>query len=413
MPENSQQRAKRLRDVRPVGAAYFGCALAAAVAAVWTSISPVSGYQLGQTILLTAVAMLHAEAARNVERIRRRQKAVAHVDLNSTWTFAAALVLPLPLAAAMIVVIYLHVWLRVQRTPTFQRVFNVAMYILATAAAQAVFGLAGPGALATIPGAVTALVAAAAYSAVNVGLLTAWLATARLADRPFKTGLGTPADNALEAVTLCLAVFVAMAMHYNALLVLIGLPLILVLHRNELIHQLEELARRDTKTGLLNATAWTDLARERLAAATRRGEVVGVLLMDLDLFKKVNDTYGHLAGDEVLRDAAESFQHGVRSMDAVGRFGGEEFVVLLPETTIGQMMLIAERIRRGIEQLVVRPRIGDDQQTIDGLSVSIGAAAFPTQGQDLDQLLDAADKALYQAKRNGRNRTRLAPRLVP
>jgi diguanylate cyclase (GGDEF)-like protein len=417
MPDDGHRRLARLRDVRRVGAAFFWFVLAVALTMVIVSARSITGYDVARTVLLTAVAMLHAEAARNVERIRRRQDAVAHVDLNSTWTFAATLVLPLPLTAAVIALIYVHVWFRVQRTPPYQRIFNVAMYVLAAAAGKAVFHLGGTGPmmdrLSTVQGGLAVLGAAAGYTLVNLGLLTAWLALARLDDSPFRTALGTPADNALESATLCLGVFVAIALDHSPMLVIIGLPLVLILHRNELVHQLEELARTDTKTGLLNATAWADRARDRIGRAPRRGESVGVLLLDLDLFKKVNDTYGHLAGDDVLREVSHTFKAEVRASDSVGRFGGEEFVVLLPDITVGQMMWIAERIRRRVENLRVMTRNSGDPHTIDGLSVSIGAAAFPTRGQDLDQLLEAADKALYRAKSNGRNQVQLAPPLQP
>jgi diguanylate cyclase (GGDEF)-like protein len=262
------------------------------------------------------------------------------------------------------------------------------MYILSAAAAQEVFSLSGGGPV--INQLLGVLAAAAAYTAVNIVLLSTWLWLARLTDSPLKTVLGQPADNALECATLCLGVFIAMAAQTNPMFVLVGLPLVLILHRNELVHQLQEIARTDAKTGLLNATAWTDLARSSVERAPRRGAAVGVLLMDLDLFKKINDTYGHLAGDDVLRQLAAAFRAEVRASDSVGRFGGEEFVVLLPDATIAQMVTIAERIRRRVETLTVIAGSESTAQRIAGLSVSIGAAAFPAHGQDLDQLMEAA-----------------------
>ncbi|MFD1045106.1 diguanylate cyclase [Kibdelosporangium lantanae] len=254
---------------------------------------------------------------------------------------------------------------------------------------------------------------AAAFIKENVVILTCWLSVASLTEHPLKTALGTAQDNALEAATLCLGVFIAIALDRYPLLVVVGVPLILVLHRNVLIRQLEEDARTDTKTGLLNATAWTDTARDEISRAQRRGESVGILVLDLDLFKRINDTYGHLAGDDVLLEFAAATRTEVRVSDSVGRFGGEEFVVLLPDITVDHMVAIAERIRKRIENLTVIASSGSAPQIITDLSVSIGASAYPVHGMDLDQLMDAADKALYKAKDNGRNQTQVAPPLEP
>jgi diguanylate cyclase (GGDEF)-like protein len=394
-----------LREVGPAGIAFCWLVEAVAITAVVTSAGPLTGYDIARATLLAAVAIVHAEAARTVGRVR--QVTITHVDLNSTWTFAAALVLPLPLAAAVIVAIYTHAWFRVRRTPPFRRVFSIAMYILAAAAASTVFR-SGHVFERLGTATIAILAAAIAYTTVNVALPAMSLLLVHQGRSPLRTAIGTPADNALKGATLCLGVFVAIAMDQNPILVIVGLPLILVLHRNEMVHQIEEMARTDRKTGLLNATTWADKARAEIGRAPRRAATVGVLLLDLDLFKKVNDTYGHLAGDDVLRSVAAVLKAEVRAADSVGRFGGEEFVVLLPDITSAQVVRAAERIRRRIEDLVVTAGKGDAQQTIDNLSVSIGAAAFPTHGQDVDQLMEAADKALYRAKSNGRNQTQLA-----
>jgi diguanylate cyclase (GGDEF)-like protein len=415
----TDERSHPWLPLTPGGAAYFyATQFAAAAAVVASAVSePVAWSDAGRALLLTAIALLHAEAARNVERIRRRDDSVAHIDLNSTWTVAAALALPLELAAAVIVVIYVHVSLRVRRMPLYRRAFNVAMYILAAGAARVVFDINGPGTVAERleggPGALAVLGALVAYTALNILILTGWLRLAMKTEHPLRTALGTTQDNALEVATLCLGVFIAMSLDQYPLLVIVGVPLILVLHRNILIRQLEEDARTDTKTGLLNATAWADTARDEISRAQRREDSVGVLVLDLDLFKRVNDTYGHLAGDEVLLQFAATLRTEVRTSDYVGRFGGEEFVVLLPDISVEQMVVIAERIRRRMESLTVIATNGSSPQIIDDLSVSIGAAAFPLHGMDLDQLMDAADKALYKAKDNGRNQTQVAPPLEP
>jgi diguanylate cyclase (GGDEF)-like protein len=396
------------------GIAYYCAVLLAALTTVVVTAAtqPIGLGDFIRAALLTAVALTHAEIARGTERAGRRAQAVAHVDLNSTWTVAAALVLPLPLTAAVIVIIYTHVWLRVYRTPLYSRTFNIAMYVVAASAATLISDLGGPGPiagrLATASGALLILAAICAYTTVNILVLLGWLTLSGHIERPFRTAFGNAADNALEGATLCLGVFVAMALDEYPVLVPVSLPLILVLHRNVLIRQLEHDVRTDTKTMLLNATAWTDAARDALARAQRLNQNAGVVLLDLDLFKRVNDTYGHLAGDEVLKQLGVTLRAEVRAGDCVGRFGGEEFVMLLSDSSIDQIVGTAERVRQRVEKLTVTARNESGWFTIEGLSVSAGIAAFPLHGQDLDQLLAAADKALYEAKSNGRNQVRVA-----
>jgi diguanylate cyclase (GGDEF)-like protein len=137
--------------------------------------------------------------------------------------------------------------------------------------------------------------------------------------------------------------------------------------------------------------------------ARRRREPLAVLLADIDNFKRVNDTHGHLTGDAVLRTLAAEMRQQVREADLVGRFGGEEFVILLRGTTAAEACRAAERIRGGAS--VVRVPAKD---MMVGATVSIGVAVLGSHGGDLGELLESADKALYRAKRTGRDRVCLA-----
>jgi diguanylate cyclase (GGDEF)-like protein len=123
-------------------------------------------------------------------------------------------------------------------------------------------------------------------------------------------------------------------------------------------------------------------------------------MIDLDHFKRVNDTHGHLVGDAVLREVADTLCDQVREVDAVGRFGGEEFVVLLPGAALPDALRVAERIRSAIADLTV----AEGSAAVSTLSASIGVSVHPVAGAVLDQVLMAADNALYEAKRGGRNR---------
>jgi diguanylate cyclase (GGDEF)-like protein len=138
---------------------------------------------------------------------------------------------------------------------------------------------------------------------------------------------------------------------------------------------------------------------------------VGLLIIDIDRFKLVNDHYGHLAGDTVLRAVGRSLGTAMREYDTVGRFGGEEFVAVLPDADEESALMVAERVRARVNTLRVSQLIdGIEPGPDDVLAVSIGVACMPNDGKELPDLLLAADRALYQAKAGGRNQVRLAHR---
>ncbi len=160
-------------------------------------------------------------------------------------------------------------------------------------------------------------------------------------------------------------------------------------------------ATHDALTGLWNRPAILDMLRRELQRARREGFVIGVVLADLDHFKHVNDTFGHLGGDAVLQEAARRMSSSVRTYDAVGRYGGEEFLIVLPGCDTTTAFNQAERIRTGLASEPVQTPEG----TIP-ITVSLGVAAGNRE-EEVESLLRAADAALYRAKRAGRNRTEL------
>jgi diguanylate cyclase (GGDEF)-like protein len=194
---------------------------------------------------------------------------------------------------------------------------------------------------------------------------------------------------------------------------LIFVPLIAVypLHRALLLPHFEQAARTDCKTGLLTAGFWREEADRELERARRLAEPLGVLMLDLDHFKSFNDRMGHLVGDQLLRAVADELRSETRPYDLVGRFGGEEFVILLPGVGSAQVEHIADRIRERISRLRVLVDGPHDQPTtVGGISISIGAAVRPDDGDDIEHLVLAADGALLAAKAAGRDRVRLAHR---
>lgn len=161
---------------------------------------------------------------------------------------------------------------------------------------------------------------------------------------------------------------------------------------------LNEVATRDTLTRLLNRRAFLPMMQHERERAQRSGKPFSVILTDLDKFKRVNDTWGHDAGDQVLRETANRLAKGLRQQDVLCRWGGEEFLVLLPETDADGAIEVAEKCRRIMaEEPIVMDDISHHQ------TVSLGIATF-NSGESVDDLVIRADKALYRAKENGRNR---------
>ena len=172
-----------------------------------------------------------------------------------------------------------------------------------------------------------------------------------------------------------------------------------------LVHSLVQELSVDPLSGVLSRSAVLQLGERELSRATRSGKPMGVLFVDLDHFKWINDTHGHGAGDEVLRTIGQRLLNEVRGYDAVGRYGGDEFVVILPECGWQSLREISERLR----QAVGRPiDISDDQRIT--VTLSIGGLSERPVGHGLGDLLTSADEALYAAKRGGRNRVALVPR---
>jgi diguanylate cyclase (GGDEF)-like protein len=167
------------------------------------------------------------------------------------------------------------------------------------------------------------------------------------------------------------------------------------------LEQVTRLSRTDALTGLLNRRAMTELAEKAVALANRHHRCLAVLMCDLDHFKRVNDEHGHQGGDRILQAVADALAANVRDTDAVSRFGGEEFVVLLTETSPDAIMTVAQRLNESIRAIRVPEIIPEcpRRQTI-----SIGVAVLPDHAMTFDGLLAAADSALYSAKQSGRDR---------
>ena len=164
--------------------------------------------------------------------------------------------------------------------------------------------------------------------------------------------------------------------------------------------QLEILVSHDFLTGLWNRSAVLERLAQELARSQRERNPVGVILTDIDHFKRVNDTYGHARGDQVLQEVAKRMTETIRPYDSVGRYGGEEFLIVVADCDIQQTFGLAERIRHALSAAPMALTGGPSEVT-----ASFGvSASHPGEDVDLKDLIEAADRALYRAKENGRNR---------
>jgi len=171
------------------------------------------------------------------------------------------------------------------------------------------------------------------------------------------------------------------------------------LHAGQMIDHARDVADHDGLTSLYNRRAFNDSLARAVAREDRQGGHFALLLLDIDRFKKLNDTYGHPAGDAALRHTAQLLAHQLRKSDLAARFGGEEFAVILASTDRGGAEHLAEKVRAEVE----RGRLVHDGARL-GVTVSIGVAVWPGDGRDPAALVAAADRALYAAKEGGRNR---------
>lgn len=361
--------------------------------------------------LLTFVALMFCGAV-CIEATRRLgMPAGVSRDLLSAWWLPAALLLPPVYALLAPIPLQMLLQKRVRETVVYRRVFSSAAISLAGGAASVLFhGLVGELDIPTQGTGGPILVAvgcAVLFTVLNTALIAIAAHTA-VPDTRWREVLWDRESLMLDVVELCLGVLVAIACGVNLALLVLALPPVVLLQRSLLHAQLQAAARTDPKTGLLNAAAWQREADTEIVRARRTGETLALLIVDIDHFKRVNDTYGHLVGDQVLIGVAATIRSQLRDYDVVGRFGGEEFVVLLPRADVTEARRVAERLRSRIGRMAVPA----DENMVT-VTISAGVAIMSMHGDDLIELLAAADLALYRAKELGRDRICLPATPVP
>ena len=335
-------------------------------------------------------------------------------DVQGVWELPAAILLP-PLYALIVPVVRIALvqW-RIRRAPVYRRVFTGAAISLSYGAASVTFhGLYG-----LIPqdsggilsrGTVWTLLVALSVLVKEVVNKTVVMTAVRGADPATSIRIEVFGREPLynDAAEICTGVLVTYGVAGNPLLALAALPVVTLLQRSLRHVQLVTDSRADSKTGLLNAATWEREATAEVGRAVRTRTPLAVAILDLDRFKVINDTYGHLVGDQVLKEIARTLDSLLRDYDRAGRFGGEEFSLLLPQTRAVDAFRIAERVRANIAGLsiIVPGATGGERVHV---TVSIGVAALDSGSKrEYAELMAAADAALYRAKSDGRDQVQM------
>jgi diguanylate cyclase (GGDEF)-like protein len=340
-------------------------------------------------IILAAGAVAHAFAV----------KTPGNQVFHSGLAFAVAAAVLLPPQGIVLVCIAQHAtdWVR-QRYPWYIQSFNIANYTLSALSAWAVHdALVGLGPMSS-PGLGRVLAASACgatFVLVNHAMLAPMLKLAR-GHSLESTGLFAFDGVLTDLVLAAIGITVALALATEPAAALIAALPLVVLHRVLAVPNLRAQALRDHKTGLLNARGIDERANEELARARRFGRPLSLLMIDIDNLRSINNRYGHLAGDAVLVAVADSFNASMRDYDLCARFGGDEFVILLPETPADQALEIAERVKAVVGRTALRH---DDSDLPIGISV--GVATLGRHDQTLADLMRRADTGTYASKAAG------------
>ncbi|MGB9593397.1 MAG: GGDEF domain-containing protein, partial [Anaerolineae bacterium] len=321
--------------------------------------------------------------------------------------FFASIVLQDPVTFAVVVALgHVPEWLKVKYRWYIQS-FNIAGHTLA--------GFAGKATLALLVGAnripapnmagiAAVLAAATMYILVNHLLVGIVLMLARNVSLRESQVL-SPANLLTDLALACVGGAIAFLWKLGPWLVVLGVAPLLLIHRALSIPALREEAQVDAKTGLYNVKYFANALNDELRRARRFGRPLAVIMADLDGLRYINNTHGHLAGDAVLAAVGKIIRDQIREYDVAARFGGEEFALLMPETTTYEGYVVAERIRKAVESTPIQ--IPTRVEPIY-VTITAGVASYPDDGYEPQQLLHAADVALYQGKASGKNRVRMS-----
>ena len=364
---------------------------------------------------LALFGLLLACTAASIELTRKAGEQGGVIkDVQGVWELPVAILLP-PLYALIAPIVRITlVQLRVRRAPVYRRVFSCASIGLSYGAASLTFhrlsgmmtsttgGTLRHSLVWTLLVAVTVLVRTVLNKAMIMTAVKGTNPAAKILKDIF--GRESLYNDAAES---CISVLVTYGVAGNIFLAPVALPVVTLLQRSLRHAQLVTDSRADSKTGLLNAATWERESTAEVARAVRTKTPLALALLDIDKFKAVNDTYGHLVGDQVIKEIAHTLDGLLRDYDLAGRFGGEEFSLLLPQTRAVDAFRIAERVRANIAGLsVIAPGTTGGQRV--RVTVSIGVAALDSGSKrEYSGLMATADAALYRAKAGGRDQVQM------
>jgi diguanylate cyclase (GGDEF)-like protein len=411
----------RCSDVRRLGRAVRGWQLwqlprwlIAFIAVVVAADAAAIGLAARGTVVhpgnLLVFGMLVACGGVTVEMMRRSGETALFVkDVCGVWELPIAILLPPAYALLAPILRFAYTQWRIRKISAHRRVFSAAAISLSYGSVYLAFHEFSRITAMSVTGSGSR--AALWISAVAVCAVLQWVVNHSLI---FVAVKGSDPSASIRGMVLaresihndlieaCVAILVTLGVAVSPITLFFALPFVTLLQRSSRHAQLVDASRLDAKTGLLNATTWRRESSSEVARALRTESPVAVALIDIDHFKAVNDIYGHLAGDDALRDLSNLLKLVVREYDLVGRFGGEEFALLLPQTDEAGARNIAERVRAQTADLRIDVPGAPATEPIR-LTVSIGVAVLGAGGQQLTELLAAADVALYRAKGAGRN----------
>jgi diguanylate cyclase (GGDEF)-like protein len=403
---------------------------------VWTLPNPLRAYVLGiEAVDLCAVgvavantqvrgsdwllgAALLACGIIAIESTRGVKEAHGEVvrDLQSVWFLAIAVALPPAFAFLAPFPLLVYKLLRVPRLVIYRRVLSNATLSLGYGCASVVFHAIPSSIAGTAPGAGmhaltwTASVAVCGLLGwiVNCGLLVIAIKISDPAAR-IRDLVGSRESITSDLLELSLAVSLTLVVRINPILMALALPSVILCKRSIMRSQLVSHARIDSKTGLLNAGTWQREAEAEFFRALRGNMPLALAMVNIDHFKDVNDMAGQLVRDQLIRDIAGMLKDQLPGHDLIGRFGSEEFAILLPQTGRDEAQRISERLRDYIAAEPIAIESGSQEGFVFRLTVSIGVAVLNESRRALTELIGAADSALGQAKSTGWNKVYVLP----
>ncbi len=306
-------------------------------------------------------------------------------------------------SAALIVIAVSNIVEWIWKRPVwFIQAFNISCYILVMYLSSVVYHVVNPGGSLNSAWAVLAILLSMGTFTILNHLMVGVIVLLARGESFDKSGVFDVLPLMIDMTLLCLGASLVIVWNHNPYAVLLFLLPLYLIYSTLRVPSLERQTESDPKTGLFNSTYFMQQFTAELNRANRFERPVSVIMADLDLLRNVNNTYGHLAGDEVLMAVAAILKQYVREYDVVARFGGEEFAILMPETTVDQAFAHAEKIRQTIEKANV---IVPTSVTPIKITISLGIAGRERRDQSVQEILHNADTALYHSKLKGRNQT--------